>query len=100
MSSQSIIIDHQARGASTNYPLKQDVLQGFRDAVTNNQVTLAMEYLRFIVDELLERVAPSSDDSQELLNRIAVLEDTVSELKAALPAKRAVAKKAEAHEPE
>lgn len=98
MTKSTMIIDHAARGVRTSYPLKPDVLHGFHEAVQNNQVTLAMEYLRFIVDEMLERVSniPKNDDTQSevlLQSRIAELETTVEALKASLAPSRKVTKK-------
>lgn len=89
--SKQIIIDHQIRGS---YPLKADVLAGFKEAVANNQTTLALEYLSFVIPELADRGAPDSSEVDVLKKRIAELEVKVEEMKSSLAPSRRVTKKA------
>lgn len=68
------------------YPLKSDAVAGFREAVYNNQQTLAFEYLRYIVDALLEAA-----DTLELDARVSAIEASLAPSRKVTKAASAVA---------
>lgn len=89
------IVDHYARTGRKDYPLSDDVLSGFREAVRNNQPSLALEYLSYIVDKLAESKADEGFDITPYADRIGELENELAALKASLAPSRKVTKKVE-----
>lgn len=99
---RQIIVDHAAnnavqgmgiRRAVPTFQMNDDVVAGFKTAVGNNQTTLALEYLRYIIDGLLAEDTPVAAVNSDLEKRVEELEKLVASLTA--PAKRTAAKKEE-----
>ena len=44
------------------YTLDQDHMRGFKTAVRNNQIALAMEHLVYIIDDLVSEQAPAEEE--------------------------------------